>query len=172
MKIRNGKEFTTQPWIQPSQDHLDELKRKRDLHRLFNPKKARRQPSSYAEELTRIRNFKHDNLVEGRRIVNDPKFRLGVAPRIARVAPKLLNRAPHINKVSTHIPCYLEVHYKLVELGWKPKVPNVRRRTKRQWLRNAIKRNYCTGTIDTNCRIKRDRKTGRGKFGKLIKRVA
>ena len=146
MKIRTGKEFVKFRF-EKTQEYNDELTRKRDLHRLFNPKIH---PAHYIRllgpkeedlgwNLKELRRFKHNNIVEGIKTVNDPKFRFKVKNRIPHICPRLLGRAPHVNKIRQYMTVYEENYWRMIELGWRRKMPSDRRAWKRQRVREQLK---------------------------------
>lgn len=86
-------------WVEPSADIIAIRAERKRLHRLFNPKKIKRIPSeetlAYRELRRIIRSFKHKNLITGRKIVNDPKWRPNIIPRKPKkLHPKLIKLLP------------------------------------------------------------------------------
>jgi hypothetical protein len=152
-------------WYKPTPMCLAARALRKKQHSIFTPTKIRRAPNPGDEERTRIRTFKHDNIITGKSIVNDYRFVMGVKRRVYKYKPtKEKKYHPWVKGVFkkqfeyTRPSLYNQNTTILVDLGYKYKTSkSVSRRIIRQIERHSLKmgKSYRDGL---NCKQRRENK--------------
>jgi hypothetical protein len=173
MKNKIDGKFIKQEFIPPSTECVTAREEKRRLHRLMNPRNpglpedGDNSTGSYRGFLTNIRKGRAAN----KKLILCMQQGIGIQPRKAKTLrklhPKTLGKKTHKNLQKTKLSIFQQNRIVMVNHGWKPNVPVVRRSIKRQQLREIIKMGK---EKYGRCADRRHEKTG-GKY-KRIKQVA